>query len=78
MTGQRATLDDSTIFGIERALLNISFIYLFISIEENAVSFMNLNYIELVCKTLHEKLSKMVVKSAATFNLTHSTKIIRK
>ena len=47
MTGQRATLDDSTILGIERALLNISFIYLFIFIEENAVSFMNLNYIEL-------------------------------
>ena len=44
MTGQRATLDNSTVCSIERALLDMSFFYLFIFIERNAVSSMNLNY----------------------------------
>ena len=44
MTGQRATLDDSTVCSVERALLDTSFIYLFIFIEGNAVSVINLNY----------------------------------
>ena len=44
MTGLRATVDDSTMCSIERALLDTSFIYHFIFIEGNAVSVMNLNY----------------------------------
>ena len=44
MTGRRATLDDSTVCSIERALLDTSFVYIFIFIEGNAVSVINLNY----------------------------------
>ena len=62
MTGRRATLDDSTVRSIERPLLKMSFVYLFIFIEANAVSVKNLNYVALERKILHEKLSKMVVE----------------
>ena len=44
MTGLRAPVDDSTVCSIKRALLDTSFVYLFIFIEGNAVSVMNLNY----------------------------------
>ena len=77
MTGRRATLDDGTECGIKKAL-NKLFVYLFIFIEGNAVSVINLNYIELQCKPFHEKLSKMVVEHAATSNSTQTTKIIPK
>ena len=44
MTGRMSTLNDSTVCSIERALFDTPFIYLFIFIEGNAVSVMNLNY----------------------------------
>ena len=46
MTGRRATRDDSTVCGIEKAFLivRIYFVYLFIFIEGNAVSVINLNH----------------------------------
>ena len=44
MTSRMATLHDTTVCGVERALLDTSFISLFISIERNAVSVINLNY----------------------------------
>ena len=44
MTGRRATLNDSTVFSIEWALLITSFVYLFMFIKGNAVSVINLNY----------------------------------
>ena len=76
MTGRRVTFDDSTVCSIERALVHMSFYYLFL-IEGNAVSVINLT-ITLVVEILLEKLSKMVVKAAATSNSTHTTKIIQK
>ena len=48
MTGHRATLDNSTVCSIERAILDTSLVYLFIFIEGNAVSVINLNYIAFV------------------------------
>ena len=51
MTGQKVTLDDSTVFSIKKALLNLSFEgiviedFSFIFIEGNTVSVINLNYI---------------------------------
>ena len=65
MTGRRATRYDSTVCSIEKALLDTSFIYIFIFIEGNAVSVINLNY-GIFRKNFHEKLSKVVVESAAT------------
>ena len=53
MTGRRATLDDSTVCSIERALLDKSFVYLLIFIEGNAVSVINLirhRALYLVCR----------------------------
>ena len=44
MTGRTSTLNDSTVCSIERALFDTPLIYLFIFIEGNAVSVMNLNY----------------------------------
>ena len=44
MTGQRATLDDYTMCNIEKALLDTSFVYAFISIKGNALSMINLSY----------------------------------
>ena len=45
MTGWRATLDSSTVLcKIEKAPLDMSFIYPFVFVEWNAVSVMNLNY----------------------------------
>ena len=44
MTGRRATLNDSTVCSFNRALLDTSLNYLFIFIERNAVSVINLNY----------------------------------
>ena len=44
MTGRRAALDGSTVCSIERALLDTYFVYLFILIEGNVVSVINLNY----------------------------------
>ena len=44
MTGQRATLDNSTVCSIERALLDMRFVYVFILIEGNSVSMTSLNY----------------------------------
>ena len=44
MTGWRATLEDSTVCSIERALLDTSIVYLFNFIEGKAVSVINLNY----------------------------------
>ena len=83
MTGRRATLDDSTVCGIEKVFLivRIYFVYLFIFIEGNAVSVINLNHS--ICmknfmgKILREKLSEMV-KSEATSNSTRTTKVIQK
>ena len=43
MTVRRAAFNDSTVCSIERALLDTSFAYLFICIEGNAVSVINLN-----------------------------------
>ena len=45
-------------------------------IAQNAVSVKNLNYTALVRKILHEKLSRMVVESAATCDSTRIAKII--
>ena len=38
-----------------------------IFIAGNTVSMINLNYVALVCKILYEKLSKIVVESAAIY-----------
>ena len=43
MSGRRATLDDNTVGSIERIILDKSFVYIFIFIEGNAVSVINLN-----------------------------------
>ena len=48
MTGRRATVNDSSVCSIERARIDTSFDYLFIFIEGNAVSMINLNYVALV------------------------------
>ena len=77
MIGRRAALDDSTVCSNERTLFSTYFVYIFSFIEGNAVSVMNLNY-SICMKNLNEKLSKMVVKSAATSNSTHTTKVIQK
>ena len=60
MTRQRANLDDSTVCNIERAVIDISFIYLFIVIEGNAVSVINLNY-----STCMKRFTKKIVKKNA-------------
>ena len=44
MTGCRVNLDNSKVCSIERALLDTSFVYLFIFIEGNEVSMINLYY----------------------------------
>ena len=55
-------------------LLLFAIIWLFIFIEGDAMSMINLNYIAHVCKIFIKILPKMVRQSAATSNSTHTTK----